>query len=72
MGKRPMFNPLYTQNLMQDANNIHHSIKTLEITIDGAIDMSDSGVNIKQVFCGYEDLSKVGNLKKINQAMIKL
>jgi hypothetical protein len=59
MGKRPMFNPLYTQNLMQDANNIHHSIITLEITIDGAIDMSGSGVNIKQVFCGYENLSKV-------------
>jgi hypothetical protein len=59
MGKRPMFNPLYTQNLMQDANNIHHSIRTLEITVDGAIDMSGSGVNIKQVFCGYENLSKV-------------
>ncbi len=44
---------------MQDANNIHHSIRTLEITVDGAIDMSGSGVNIKQVFCGYENLSKV-------------
>jgi hypothetical protein len=54
-----MFNPLYTQNLVQDVNNIHHSIRTLELTIGGAIDRSGSGVSIEQAFCGYEDLSKV-------------
>ncbi len=56
MGKRPMFTPLYIQNLMQDANNIRHPIRTPELTID---DISGSGISIKQVFCGYEDLLKV-------------
>ncbi len=60
MGKRPMFRPLYTQNLMQDANNIHHSIRILEPTINEWINMSGNGVNIENVFCGYEDLSKGG------------
>lgn len=59
MGKRPMFRFLYTQSLMQYANNIHHSIRTLELTIDELIDMSGNGISVEQVFCGYEDLSKV-------------
>jgi hypothetical protein len=46
MGKIPMFSHLYTQNLMQDANNIRHSIRTLELTINEPIHMSGSGVNI--------------------------
>jgi hypothetical protein len=59
MGKRPMFNPLYTRNLMQDADNICHPVTTLELAIDEPIDINGSGISIKQVFCGYEDLSKV-------------
>ncbi len=59
MGKRPMLSPLYTRNLMQDANNIRHPIRTHVLTIDEPIDINGSGVNIEQDFCGYEDLSKV-------------
>jgi hypothetical protein len=46
MGKRPMFNPLYTKNLMQDVNNIRRSIRTLKLTINQPINMSGSGINI--------------------------
>ncbi len=44
---------------MQDADNICHPVTTLELAIDEPIDINGSGISIKQVFCGYEDLSKV-------------